>query len=192
MPDLASQLEFWRRLEARSYWLLLVISFLAVALWESRRARFELTVSAERRWSRHGILMLLYSVTWMAVYRAGPVVVAIQFADSRFGLLNKAVLPYAVRFTLTIVALDFVRYAALIERLSQPLIATSANISGQPTCTSGIEVFGTMDGRIDLVLDAGHISGAGATTIDVTEPYWKIIREGAILEKEIAEVLKGT
>jgi L-threonylcarbamoyladenylate synthase len=81
---------------------------------------------------------------------------------------------------------------ALIERLSQPLIATSANISGQPTCASGIEVFGTMDGRIDLVLDAGHISGSGATTIDVTEPYWKIIREGAILEKEIAEVLKGT
>ncbi len=49
-----------------------------------------------------------------------------------------------------------------------------------------------MDGRVDLVLDAGHISGAGATTIDVTEPYWKIIREGAIPEKEIAEVLKGT
>ena len=49
-----------------------------------------------------------------------------------------------------------------------------------------------MDGRVDLVLDAGQISGAGATTIDVTEPYWKVIREGAIPEKEIAEVLKGT
>ena len=81
---------------------------------------------------------------------------------------------------------------ALLERLGQPLISTSANISGQPTCKSGIDVFGAMDGRVDLVLDAGHISGAGATTIDVTEPYWKIIREGAIPEKEIAEVLKGT
>jgi len=81
---------------------------------------------------------------------------------------------------------------ALIEKLSQPLIATSANLSGQPTCASGIEVFGTMDGRIDLVLDAGHVSGSGATTIDVTEPYWRIIREGAIPEREIAEVLKGT
>jgi len=40
--------------------------------------------------------------------------------------------------------------AALLETLQQPLIATSANISGQPTCRSGIEVFGTMDGRIDL------------------------------------------
>ena len=81
---------------------------------------------------------------------------------------------------------------ALLERLSQPLIATSANLSGQPTCTSGIEVFGVMDGSVDLVLDGGTIAGAGATTIDVTEPYWRVIREGAIAEKEIAEVLKGT
>ena len=81
---------------------------------------------------------------------------------------------------------------ALLERLAQPLIATSANLSGQPTCTSGIEVFGVMDGSVDLVLDGGTIAGAGATTIDVTEPYWRVIREGAIAEKDIAEVLKGT
>jgi len=81
---------------------------------------------------------------------------------------------------------------ALLERLAQPLIATSANLSGMPTCTSGIEVFGMMDGRVDLVLDAGTVRGAGATTIDITEPYWRVIKEGAIPEKEIAEVLKGS
>lgn len=81
---------------------------------------------------------------------------------------------------------------ALVERLAQPLISTSANISGQPTCTSGIEVFGVMDGRVDLVLDGGPAAGLGATTVDVTEPYWRIIREGAVLEREIAAVLKGT
>jgi L-threonylcarbamoyladenylate synthase len=81
---------------------------------------------------------------------------------------------------------------ALLERLAQPLIATSANLSGQPTCTSGIEVFGVMDGSVDLVLDAGTVAGAGATTIDVTEVYWRVIKEGAIAEKEIAEVLKGS
>ena len=81
---------------------------------------------------------------------------------------------------------------ALLERLAQPLVSTSANISGQPTCSSGIEVFGVMDGRVDLVLDGGHVLGAGATTVDVTEPYWRVIKEGAIGEKEIAEVLKGT
>jgi L-threonylcarbamoyladenylate synthase len=81
---------------------------------------------------------------------------------------------------------------ALLERLSQPLIATSANISGQPTCTSGIDVFGMMDGSVDLVLDGGTVAGTGATTIDVTEVLWKVIKEGAIAEKEIAEVLNGS
>jgi L-threonylcarbamoyladenylate synthase len=80
---------------------------------------------------------------------------------------------------------------ALLDWLEQPLISTSANISGQPTSKSGIEVFGTMDGRVDLVLDGGICSGPGATTVDITEPYWKVIKEGAITEKEIAECLTG-
>jgi L-threonylcarbamoyladenylate synthase len=80
---------------------------------------------------------------------------------------------------------------ALLDWLDQPLIATSANISGQPTCRSGIEVFGVMDGRVDLILDSGPCPGLGSTTVDITEPYWKIIREGAVSEKEIADCLKG-
>ena len=79
----------------------------------------------------------------------------------------------------------------IVKRLNQPLIATSANISGQPTCRSGIEVFGMMDGSVDLVLDGGLCGGTGATTVDITEPYWRVIREGAVSEKEIAECLKG-
>lgn len=78
----------------------------------------------------------------------------------------------------------------LIGLVNQPLISTSANISGHPTCRSGIEVFGMMDGRVDLVVDGGICAGAGATTIDITEPYWKLIRAGAVDEKEIAECLR--
>jgi L-threonylcarbamoyladenylate synthase len=80
---------------------------------------------------------------------------------------------------------------ALLDWLGQPLIATSANVSGQPTCQTGIEVFGTMDGRVDLVLDGGSCTGAGSTTVDVTEPYWRMIKQGSIPEKEIADCLKG-
>jgi L-threonylcarbamoyladenylate synthase len=80
----------------------------------------------------------------------------------------------------------------IISLLGQPIISTSANISGLPTCTSGIEVFGTMDGRVDLVLDGGICGGEGASTVDITEPYWRMIKEGAVGEKEIAECLKGS
>jgi L-threonylcarbamoyladenylate synthase len=77
----------------------------------------------------------------------------------------------------------------LVALLNQPLISTSANISGHPTCRSGIEVFGMMDGRVDLVIDGGPCAGAGATTVDITEPYWRLIKSGAIGEKEIADCL---
>ena len=77
----------------------------------------------------------------------------------------------------------------LIEMLNEPLISTSANISSHPTCRSGIEVFGMMDGRVDLVLDGGARAGPGATTVDITEPYWRMIKPGAIEEKEIADCL---
>ena len=81
---------------------------------------------------------------------------------------------------------------ALIEKLGQPLIGTSANISGKPTARSGIEVFGEMDGQVDLVLDGGLCANSGSTTVDITEPYWRLIKEGAIPEKEIAECLQST
>jgi L-threonylcarbamoyladenylate synthase len=79
----------------------------------------------------------------------------------------------------------------LIARLNQPMIATSANMSGRPTCRSGIEVFGEMDGRVDLVLDGGVCEGMGASTVDVTEPDWKMIREGAVTEAEIRDCLEA-
>jgi L-threonylcarbamoyladenylate synthase len=81
---------------------------------------------------------------------------------------------------------------AIIEKIGHALIATSANLSGEPTLCSGIELFAAMDGRIDLVLEGGLCAGPGPTTIDVTEPYWRVIKEGAITEKEIAERLQVT
>lgn len=74
----------------------------------------------------------------------------------------------------------------LIDKVGHPLIATSANISGQPTISSGIDLFGALDGRVDLVLDGGICVGEGPTTVDITEPYWRVIKQGAVTEKEIA------
>ena len=77
----------------------------------------------------------------------------------------------------------------LIELLDRPIIATSANRSGQPTCRSGIQVFGEMDGRVDLILDAGEIIGSGATTIEITDSDWRLIREGAVSRERIERCL---
>jgi len=78
----------------------------------------------------------------------------------------------------------------LIAALGTPVIGTSANRSGQPTCRSGYEVLGTMDGRIGMVLDGGSANGPGATTIDITDPAWKMIREGAVPRESLRECLE--
>lgn len=79
----------------------------------------------------------------------------------------------------------------LLEAVGHPVIGTSANISGQPTSRTGIEVFASMDGAVDLVLDGGLCAGQGATTVDITEPYWKVIKQGSVTEKDLEECLKG-
>ena len=48
-----------------------------------------------------------------------------------------------------------------------------------------------MDGSVDLVLDGGPCEGIGASTVDITEPEWRMIKEGAITAEEIAECLDG-
>lgn len=80
---------------------------------------------------------------------------------------------------------------AIIDKIGHALIATSANLSGQPTIPSGIDLFAALDGRVDLVLDGGVCVGPGATTVDITEPDWCVIKEGAIPKDEIAELLQS-
>lgn len=79
--------------------------------------------------------------------------------------------------------------AGLVEALGTPLIATSANVSGRPTCCSGFEVLGTMDGRIRLIVDGGVIGGAAATTVDITPVQRRLIKAGAVPLREIDECL---
>jgi L-threonylcarbamoyladenylate synthase len=52
-------------------------------------------------------------------------------------------------------------------------------------------VFGVMDGSVDLVLDGGLCEGTGASTVDITEPEWHMIKEGAVTQKEIADCLEA-
>ena len=73
----------------------------------------------------------------------------------------------------------------LVAEFGTPLIATSANVSGKPTCRSGFEVLGTMDGRISLVLDGGIIEGPASTTIDITPLQWRLIKQGGV---EVADI----
>ena len=105
----------WIRIESAAYWSVFVVAFLACAIWESFRPKRNFS-GTERRWGKHGILLIICTVASVALYRISPVVMALNVNGSRFGLLNRSWLPFAVRCVIAILALDLVRYST--HRLS--------------------------------------------------------------------------
>jgi sterol desaturase/sphingolipid hydroxylase (fatty acid hydroxylase superfamily) len=105
----------WIRIESAAYWSVFVAAFLACAVWESFRPKRNFS-GTERRWGKHGILLIICTVASVALYRISPVVMAVNVTGSRFGLLNRSWLPFAVRCIIAILALDLVRYST--HRLS--------------------------------------------------------------------------
>lgn len=80
----------------------------------------------------------------------------------------------------------------LIAELGVPLTGTSANLSGSPTCASGIDVFTQLGDRLPLILDAGDTNDSTPSTIvELHGDHWCIGREGAMPPEMIREALEG-
>lgn len=71
-----------------------------------------------------------------------------------------------------------------------PLAVTSANVHGQPPCTSADEVLSSFaDEGVVGVLDGGVRNGVVSSVIDLTAPAWVIRREGAITRATFEQLL---
>lgn len=82
---------------------------------------------------------------------------------------------------------DLVR--KLIDLTGFPIAATSANLSGHLSPTSGEEVISDLAGKIDLIINAGFIPGIESTVLDVTVTPPRLLREGKIRRDEIMKVI---
>lgn len=79
-------------------------------------------------------------------------------------------------------------FTALTTAVGEPFIATSANISGQPSPTSGDEVMAQLADQIDYLIDSGPTEmGGDSTVVDLTLPAPKVLRRG--IHGEEVEVL---
>ncbi len=82
---------------------------------------------------------------------------------------------------------------ALIRESSCPIAAPSANLAGKPSPTTAKHVLDDLEGRIDVILDAGptHI-GVESTVLDMTVDPPQILRPGGtpyeILKKTLGKV----
>jgi len=74
----------------------------------------------------------------------------------------------------------------LIRRLGQPLIGTSANLSGRPSIRDVEGVRIQLGNLVDFILDGGVCPGGiESTVVDVTGERAIIIRAGAVAGEEI-------
>ncbi|UCB57271.1 MAG: threonylcarbamoyl-AMP synthase [Candidatus Omnitrophota bacterium] len=78
---------------------------------------------------------------------------------------------------------------SLLKECSTPLVAPSANVSGEPAATTAPEVSRYFDGLIEMIIDGGKAKlGVASTVLDLTASPYKILREGAITQKDIQSV----
>lgn len=79
---------------------------------------------------------------------------------------------------------------AMLRVAGVPVAAPSANRSGSPSPTRGEDVLVDLDGRIDLLLDAGPTGvGLESTVLDLTTPVPTILRPGGVTREELGRVL---
>lgn len=75
----------------------------------------------------------------------------------------------------------------LILELKSPIFMTSANQSGEPTCTSLEEIEKTCP-NLDGMLEGNVTFSKGSTIVDCSENKIKILREGPISIEEIMDL----
>ena len=82
---------------------------------------------------------------------------------------------------------------AVIRASGLPITATSANLSGASECTTAQAVKEQLEERIPLIVDGGASPREVASTIvDLSQPdgLWRLIRQGAIPQEQIAEMFE--
>jgi L-threonylcarbamoyladenylate synthase len=79
---------------------------------------------------------------------------------------------------------------ALLRACGIPIAAPSANLFSRPSPTRAAHVLADLEGRIDMVLDAGPtVVGVESTVIDLTGPTPRVLRPGGVPVEALAAVL---
>ena len=79
---------------------------------------------------------------------------------------------------------------ALVRHLLHGIVGPSANVSGRPSPTTAQHVYADMDGKIDMILDAGPTTiGIESTVVDTTVTPPAILRLGGLTRDRIESVI---
>lgn len=80
---------------------------------------------------------------------------------------------------------------SVLKMIGQPLLVTSANISGQSPLLKANDVFQTFAGQLTSLIDEDSQGSQASTVIDLTKDKPVILRQGPISKEEIDAVWEG-
>ncbi|MDR3559935.1 MAG: L-threonylcarbamoyladenylate synthase [Negativicutes bacterium] len=111
----------------------------------------------------------------METYWPGPLTLVLERTKAVPDAVTSGLDTVAIRLPDSVVARELIQLAGV------PLAAPSANTSGRPSPTTAQDVLADLDGKINMVVDAGpcHI-GVESTVVDCTTPVPTLLRPGGI------------
>jgi L-threonylcarbamoyladenylate synthase len=81
---------------------------------------------------------------------------------------------------------------ALLHAAQLPVAAPSANLFSRPSPTRAAHVLEDLDGRVDMVLDAGATQiGVESTVVDLTRDPPVVLRPGAVTLEDLRAIVPG-
>lgn len=79
----------------------------------------------------------------------------------------------------------------LLAGAGVPVVAASANPAAQSPAVTADEALAALDGKVDLVLDAGRTRyGKPSTIVEVTRDSYRIVREGVLDERIVRRMMQ--
>jgi L-threonylcarbamoyladenylate synthase len=114
----------------------------------------------------------------------GPLTLVLRAAES----LPRELLGGGESIALRLPDLPWLR--ALIRQAGFPLVATSANISGEKEISGPEDAFDSFQGKVDIIVDGGRTEGVKPSTVlDLTAGRPRLVREGALSRTKLEKYL---
>ena len=119
-------------------------------------------------------------------FMPGPITLILRRNPAISDIVTAGGETIAVRIPDNVVAI------ALLREFGGPIVATSANVSGQQEPRDAAEAIKQIGASVDVVLDAGPTRyGEPSTVVDTTVTPPRVVRQGALSADEIRKVIGG-
>lgn len=114
----------------------------------------------------------------------GPLTLVVKKSTRVSNIVTSGLDTVAVRMPNHQIALD------LIEKSDTPIAAPSANLFGRTSPTDAWHVVEDLDGRIEVIIDAGKtVVGVESTVVDTTSKPFKLLRAGGVTLEDLRSIV---